>query len=177
VWQAFLDFSERVADGSSSAVQRCVEGSDGPQFLQQLNPPDRAAALALAALGRLLNDPSVAALVARRVAAEIAAEEEAADSGAAAAGEGVQASSDAGGATAAQRAAAQLRAVLVSARPDFATALSSRQQRTVLEDVGRLAKAFFEDAEPPKHHSRANAHTARRVASKRSASSVGGNFY
>jgi len=57
-------------------VQRCVEGADGPKLLEKLTPVDRTSALALASIGRLLNDPLVSRLVKRRVTAEITAEEQ-----------------------------------------------------------------------------------------------------
>jgi len=175
-------------------VQRCIESSDGPKLLEKLTPFDRASALVLASIGRLLNDPLVSGLIKRRVAAEINSEEheECLESRDMIAGESAQTriNEEAGGSLgtkrprspstenspAWERAATQLREVLIAAQPDFSTALTDRQKQAVLEDAERVAKELFDNSDPSKSNPRGSTAASRRTTTKRSAATVNNYF-
>lgn len=157
-------------------------------------PFDRAPALVLASIGRLLNDPLLAGLIQRRVTAEINSEEkeECPESRDMITGESAQTAvnEEAGGSLgtkrprspptenlpAWERAATQLRELLIAAQPDFSTVLTDRQQQAVLEDAERVAKDLFENHEPSKSNPRGSAAVSRRTTTKRSAATVSNYF-
>lgn len=175
-------------------MQRCVEGADGPKLLEKLTPVDRTSALALASIGRLLNDPLVSRLVKRRVTAEITAEEQddRSETSALASSEEAQKtdtedvtgnlgvkrprSPATGTLLAWERATMQLREVLEAAQPDFSTVLSDRQQQAVLDDAEQVAKELFENSDSSKCSSRGNTASSRRTTAKRSTAIVSNYF-